>query len=216
MDNENSFTFHFKKLSKGFSITILFAMVFIIMPLSFSINNNVYALNLDNISKTYANPFIKFQLTYPKNWTVIEYPYNPISNNTIVGFYSNAKASSELGNMSGVSGNFVPYLDVYEFNSKNMSLNDLSQSLKNKFNNNTNIAIDEIKPIILKGNRGGFEIVFDVIVGNEEHFKKIQTYTIIGNKTYVLTFTAQRDLFADYLPIVHNITSSFGPTNQTQ
>ncbi len=166
--------------------------------------------------KTYDNSIVGFQMLYPQNWTVIEYPYNPSSNNTIVGFYSDVKTSSELGNVSGVSGNFVPYLDLYEFDSKNMSLTYLYQIIQNKFNNNTNFAVEGSKPTLLKNDRQGFEIVYDVTVGREEHLKKIQVYTIIDDKAYTITFSSQKDMFADYLPIVNKMINSFELANKTQ
>jgi PsbP-like protein len=166
--------------------------------------------------KTYDNSIVGIQMLYPQNWTVIEYPYNPSSNNTIVGFYSDVKTSSELGNVSGVSGNFVPYLDLYEFDSKNMSLTDLHQNIQNKFNNNTNFAVEGSKPVPLKNDRDGFEIIYDVTVGSEEHLKKIQVYTIIDDKAYTISFSSQRDLFADYLPTIHKMINSFDSTNKNQ
>jgi hypothetical protein len=166
--------------------------------------------------KTYDNSIVGIQMLYPQNWTVIEYPYNPSSNNTIVGFYSNVKTSAELGNVSGVSGNFVPYLDLYEFDSKNMSLTDLHQNIQNRFNNNTNFAVEGSKPVLLKNDMQGFELVYDVTVGREEHLKKIQVYTIIDDKAYTISFSSQRDLFADYLPTIYKMINSFESTNKNQ
>ena len=71
---------------------------------------------------TYNNPILGIQIQSPSDWSVIENSYNPeAENNTIVGFFAQSKTSSELGNISGVSGSFVPYLDIYVFDSKNMS-----------------------------------------------------------------------------------------------
>ena len=105
---------------------------------------------------------------------------------------------------------------MFEFNSKNMSLNDISQNIVNKFSNNTNFAIEESKPIILRNNKQGFEITYDVTMGNDEHLRKLQTYTLIGDKAYTITFTSQRDLFADYLPMAHEMINSFESTNKTK
>jgi hypothetical protein len=43
----------------------------------------------------------------------------------IVGFYSPSKTASALGNISGVSGHFVPYSDIFVFDSKNMTLDKI-------------------------------------------------------------------------------------------
>jgi hypothetical protein len=160
--------------------------------------------------KLYENPFRQISMSYPRNWTIVEYPYNSISNNTIVGFISPSKTSSEMGNVSGVSGNFIPYLDLFEFDAKNKTLTVITQEILNQFKNNTNFAIDEHESITLKDNRTGYKIIYDVIIGREEHLKKIQVYTLINDKVYTLTFTAQRDLFENYIPLVNEIISSFG------
>jgi hypothetical protein len=186
-----------------------------LQPNNNNTSQNIAAAKKDDF-KTYDNPLTGIRMAYPKNWTVIEYRYNPISNNTIAGFYSNGKTSSELGNISGVSGNFVPYLDVFEFNSKNMSLNDISQGIMKKFSNTTKFAIEESKPILLRNNKQGFEITYDVNVGTGEHLRKLQAYTLIGDKAYTISFTSQRDLFADYLPIANEMINSFESTNKTR
>ena len=73
-------------------------------------NNTQTPLNVVNKFKTYNNPIMGIKMIYPQNWTVVEYPYNPVSNNTIVGFLFKLKDKLELGNISGISRNFVPYL----------------------------------------------------------------------------------------------------------
>ena len=47
--------------------------------------------------------------------------------------------------MSGVSGNFVPYLDIFVFDSKNMSLDQIVKARINYFSNNSDFAIHESK-----------------------------------------------------------------------
>lgn len=160
--------------------------------------------------KIYENPFREIEILYPQNWTLIEYPYNPASNNTIAGFFSSEQTSSQMGNISGVSGNFVPYLDLFEFDSKNKSLDVIANQILDQFRNTTNFAIGSSESISLKDNRTAHKIVYDVIIGREEHLKKVQVYTLINDKVYTLSFTAQRDLFDDYLPTVDEMIMSFG------
>jgi hypothetical protein len=52
----------------------------------------------------------------------IQYPFDPSQNNTIVAFYSPSSRTSALGNVSGVSGNSVHYVDIFEFYSHDESL----------------------------------------------------------------------------------------------
>jgi hypothetical protein len=157
----------------------------------------------------YDNPILGIRMDYPSTWSVSEYPYNPAANNTVVGFLSPSKTGSELGNVSGVSGSFVPYLDLYVFDSKNMPIDVLFNVTKSKFLNNENFAIIESKPILLKGNRQAFELVYDAIVGGDEQLRKVQAYTIVNGKVYTISFTSQAALFADYLPTVHKMIYSF-------
>lgn len=178
-------------------------------------NNNDDAASLDLTKvnpgfKLYENPFREIEMLYPQNWTVIEYPYNPTSNNTIVGFFSSSQTSSQMGNISGVSGNFVPYIDLFEFDSKNKSLDVIANQILNQFMNTTNFAIGSSELISLKDDRTAHKIIYDVIVGREEHLKKVQVYTLINDKVYTLSFTAQRDLFDDYLPTANEMIMSFG------
>ena len=64
---------------------------------------------------TYNDPVLGITIQYPSDWSSRQYAYTPSVNNTLVGFYSPSKTASELGNISGVSGNFVPYLDIFIF-----------------------------------------------------------------------------------------------------
>jgi hypothetical protein len=157
----------------------------------------------------YDNPILGIRMDYPSNWSVSEYSYNPESNSTVVGFLSPSKTGSELGNVSGVSGSFVPYLDLYVFDSKNMPLDLLFSVTKSKFFNKTNFAIIESKPILLKGNRQAFELVYDAIVGGDEQLRKVQAYTIVDGKVYTISFTSQAALFPNYLPTVNKMIYSF-------
>ena len=82
---------------------------------------------------TYKHPTAGIKIQYPNNWSLIQYNYNSAGNNTIVGFYSPSKTASQLGNISGVSGHFVPYVDIYNFNSQNKSLNEIVNERLNRF-----------------------------------------------------------------------------------
>ena len=166
---------------------------------------------------TYNHPILGIQIQYPSDWSVIENSYNPeAENNTIVGFFAQSKTSSELGNISGVSGSFVPYLDIYVFDSKNMSFDKIIDATVNKFRNNENFVINESKPFAVKGNHPAHMLVYDAIVGGDEFFRKMQVYSMFGSKIYVLSFTSQQALFSNYIPIVQKMVSSFEIQNTQQ
>jgi hypothetical protein len=158
---------------------------------------------------TYYNPLLGVKIQHPSNWTVIEYPYNPQVNNTIAAFFSNSKTGSEIGNVSGVGGKFVPYLDIYVFDSKNMSLHKLINATIAKFHNNPNFAINQSKTIILRNNHPADLLVYTVNVGGDELFRKMQLYTLFGNKAFVVTFTSQEALFSNYLAAAQKMLQSF-------
>ena len=166
---------------------------------------------------TYNNPILGIQIQYPSDWSVIENSYNPkAENNTIVGFFAQSKTSSELGNISGVSGSFVPYLDIYVFDSKNMSFDKIIDATVNKFRNNENFVINESKPFAVKDNHPAHILVYDAIVGGDEFFRKMQVYVMSGDKIYLISFTSQQALFSNYLPIVQKMVSSFEIQNIQQ
>jgi len=151
----------------------------------------------------FSNPIFGIKIKYPDSWSPRVYPYNHQGNNTVVGFYSPSKTASQLGNISGVSGQFVPYLDIFVFNSKNMSLEKIIDGRMKRIQNTTDIVI-ESKPYAL-GNHEAHKLVYSTITGGDEFFKKMQIYTIYSNKVYLITFTAQETLFSNYIPLIENM-----------
>lgn len=156
----------------------------------------------------FSNPIFGIKIQYPDSWSPRVYPYNNEGNSTIVGFYTPSKTASQLGNISGVSGQFVPYLDIFVFDSKNMSLEKIIDGRMKRIQNTTDVVI-ESKPFTLGGNHEGHKLVYSTITGGDEFFKKMQIYTIYNNKVYLITFTAQETLFSNYLPLVENMIDTF-------
>jgi len=163
---------------------------------------------------TYNDPVLGISIQYPSDWSSRQYAYIPSANNTLVGFYSPSKTASELGNISGVSGNFVPYLDIFVFPSKNVSLDEIVKGRINKINSSSNFVINESKPISLKGNQPAYIIVYNSMAQGE-HFKKMQVYTSLRDNIYLLTFTSQDALFSNYLQSIWKMINSFEITNST-
>src|SRR6476646_4178611 len=158
--------------------------------------------------QTYQNHILGIKIGYPDSWYVKTYPYNNAANNTVVGFYSPSNTASELGNISGVSGHFVPYVDIFVFDSKNMSLDNIIKVRINRIQNTSDFIIDS-KPITLRGNNSAHMLVYSTTTGSDESFKKMQVYTISDNKVYLITFTAQEALFSNYLPKILKMIDSF-------
>ena len=158
--------------------------------------------------QTYQNHILGIKIGYPDSWYVRTYPYNNAANNTVVGFYSPSNTASELGNISGVSGHFVPYVDIFVFDSKNMSLDKIIKGRINRIQNTSDFIIDS-KPFTLRGNHSAHMLLYTTTTGSDESFKKMQVYTISDNKVYLVTFTAQEALFSNYLPKVLKMIDSF-------
>jgi serine/threonine-protein kinase len=159
--------------------------------------------------QTYQNHIFGIKIRYPDSWYVRSYPYNNAGNNTVVGFYSPSKTASQLGNISGVSGHFVPYLDIFAFDRKNISLDEIINERINRIQNTSDFVLDS-NPFTLKGNHPAHVLVYTTITGGDESFRKMQVYTIFGDKVYLITFTAQDALFSNYLPTVQKMIDSFG------
>ena len=157
----------------------------------------------------YENPTFGIKIKYPDNWSLRTYSYNPALNNTVAGFYSPSKTASELGNVSGVSGHFVPYLDIFVFSSKNMSLDKIIDSKIDRIQNSTYFLISESKPFTLNGNQSAYTITYSINSGKDELFKKMQVYTIYGNKVYLITFTSQEAFFDQYRATIQKMVNSF-------
>jgi len=173
------------------------------------------SLQQKSSNSEYINKFYGIKISYPMDWNIRNYQYFSDTNNTIVGIYSKSKIASELGNISGVSGHFVPYLDIYTFNSNNMSLDDIVDLRRDKIKNNTNFDLLEAKKIVMNGSLSAYELVYTVITGGDEHFKKIQVYTMYNNNIYLITFTAQDALFSQYEEQVKKMIDSFEISNVT-
>jgi hypothetical protein len=179
-------------------------------------NSNTTATPNNNNFQIYDNPTLGIRMQYPSNWSPIEYGYNSTTNNTVVRFLSPSKTGSELGNVSGVSGNFVPYLDVFVFDSKNMSLDQIVKGRISYFSNNTDFAIHESKPFALNNGNNknsnkqqAYMLDYSATVGGDELFRKMQVYTMFDSKVYVITFTSQQASFINYTPIVQKMINSF-------
>ena len=179
---------------------------------SSTINNNSSFL-------TYDNPTAGLRIRYPSNWSVMENVYNSTTNNTVARFLSTAKTGSELGNLSGVSGNFIPYLDIFVFDSKNMSLDQIVKGRIDYFSNKSNFVIHETKPFTIDNNnkrQPGYMLDYSVTVGGDELFRKRQAWTISSGNVYVITFTAQQALFSNYMPTVAKMINSFEIQTKTK
>ena len=112
-----------------------------------------------------------------------------------------------------VYSSYKPYLDVFVFDSKNMSLDQIVKGRINYFSNNTDFAIHESKQYVLdngsNNKQQAYMLDYSATVGGDELFRKMQVYTMFDSKVYVITFTSQQALFSNYEPIVQKMINSF-------
>ena len=162
---------------------------------------------------TYENPVLGLKIQYPPDWSKKEYPFDPSQNNTIVAFYSPSSRTAAPGNVSGVSGNFVPYVDIFEFYSHDESLD---QIVAESMSNFANFNLIESKQVVLKDNTPGHILIYTVTIGKDETLKKQQTWVMSSGKVYVITFNAQEALYSNFIATVQRMIDSFEITGQRQ
>lgn len=158
---------------------------------------------------TYNHPILGITMQYPHDWTVRQYEYNPAANNTLVGFYSPSKTAAELGNISGVSGHFVPYSDIFTFDSKNLTLDKIMSERLKRLQNDSHFTAIESKPFTLNNRQPAHLLIYRTVAGGDELFKKMQVYTIYGNKVYLISFTSQDASFSIYVPTIQKMIKTF-------
>jgi hypothetical protein len=158
---------------------------------------------------TYEHPILGTTMQYPHDWKVRQYEYNPSGNNTLAGFYSPSKTASELGNISGVSGHFVPYSDIFVFDSKNLTLDEIMTGRLNRLQNDTHFTGIESKPFMFDNGQPASSLIYRTTAGGDELFKKIQVYTIYSNKVFLISFTSQDASFPGYQPTIQKMIKSF-------
>jgi hypothetical protein len=159
-------------------------------------------------SSIYTNPIFGIKMIYPENWSVKNFVYYNTSNNTIVAFFSPPKAGSQISNVSEMSSQFIPYLDIFVFDPKNISLAKIIENRINMIKNHDYFAIDESKEFSPKENMLAYLLVYSTTIGKEDLFKKLQLYTVFKDKVYLITFTSQENQFTSYLPIVLEMIKS--------
>jgi hypothetical protein len=158
---------------------------------------------------TYEHPILGTTMQYPHDWKVRQYEYDPSGNNTLVGFYSPSKTASELGNISGVSGHFIPYSDIFVFDSNNLTLDEMMTGRLNRLQNDTHFTGIESKPFMLDSGQPAWSLIYRSTAGGDELFKKIQVYTIYSNKVFLISFTSQDASFPSYQPTIQKMIKSF-------
>ena len=146
----------------------------------------------------YDDPIYKIKLDYPSNWKPVE------QEQTIVAFISPQK---NLDDVFKENVNLV----MNDLSLQNTTLEEYSGLLETQLKQiYPDMEIVEYGSTILSNNRAQ-KIVYTVTVGTNS-LKVLQIFTIKDQLLYVLTFTAEKSSYAEYLGSVQKMIDSFGIT----
>ena len=160
---------------------------------------------IQNFSKTqfenllsYQSSAHNFKIKYPEKWEKQELQ-NPVINDVVVFIAPKKNTADAYQEQITISIEDLP---------KPMSLDEYNQSsLKQIKTNFTDVKILEETPKTIANHRG-YTVVFDDKDG-QTNTKKMQTWTLMNNKAYVITYTAEKSEYSQYLKTAENMMNSF-------
>jgi serine/threonine protein kinase len=147
---------------------------------------------------TYQSSAHQFKIKYPEKWEKQELQ-NPVINDVVVFIAPKKNTADAYQEQITVSIEDLP---------KPMSLDEYNQSSLQQIKTNfTDVKILEETPKTIANHRG-YTVVFDDKDG-QTNTKKMQTWTLMDNKAYVITYTAEKSEYSDYLKTAENMMNSF-------
>ncbi|HEY6884556.1 MAG TPA: hypothetical protein VI278_11000 [Nitrososphaeraceae archaeon] len=162
---------------------------------------------------TYQNPLLGLKIQYPSNWQIIQRPYNATGNSTIASFLSPPQAAPATASPSGVvQGRFQPYVDIFVFDSKDMSLDQLINGSVNH-SSLSNATISQSKPITLKGNNPAHMVAYSIVIADRYLFDRMQVWTKSGSKAVVISYTSEPQTYLTYLSTMQKMIQSIEIAN---
>ena len=175
-------------------LSMTFAIVFILYSVPTSIAQTPGPTNVQN----YENPSYGIKIQYPKDWTAS--PSGPYNN--IIGFYPPLKNITDIQSASVnlLVTNYAPTISLDDYTKTHLST--LEQ---------LGFKVDESTPNTLAG-KPGHRITYTPT--NQEtpnapvNLKVMETWTVIDNKVYLVSFNADTQKFATYLPTVQQMIDS--------
>jgi hypothetical protein len=163
--------------------------------------------NDNSTFKLYENPFYGIQIQYPSNWK--------IDVGDIVSFLPPARADSEAIRPSLIvdiesTHNWSSYLNLNEY---------LTSVTKGYDNIYFDVKVIESSTNSTLAGKPAFKLVFTKVGFDNINYKSMEISTIIGNKAYSVTYTAEEKWYSDYLPTIQKMIDSFqlndtNPTSQ--
>ncbi|MEG4285711.1 serine/threonine-protein kinase [Microcoleus sp. A006_D1] len=163
------------------------------------------AFAMQNFSKTHSENLLTYQssahnfkIKYPEKWEKQELQ-NPVINDVVVFISPKKTAADSYQEQITIS--------IEDLQQKPMSLDEYNKlSLAQIKNNFTDVKILEENSKTVANNRG-YTVVFDDKDG-QTNTKKMLTWTLINNKAYVITYTAEKSEYSEYLKTAEAMMNS--------
>jgi hypothetical protein len=166
------------------------------------VDNNSTSNGNNNINNSsfliYESPTERISMMYPSNWQKIEYPPGAMS----------------YGVGHRIVANFLAPLDSSDNWRGSLTIQISSQSdVKNIIPQNTtatNINLGDHRAFKLEyASNERMYLNRNLTNFNTINLKIMQVWTTIGNTTYLLTYSEEASKYAQYLPVIQKMLSSF-------
>ena len=162
------------------------------------------AFAIQNLSKTGVDKFLTYQssthlftIKYPEKWEKQE-SQNRLISDVVVFLAPKKNSADSFQEQITVSIEDLP---------KPMSLDEYNQSSINSIKTNFNdVKILEENSKTFANNRG-HTVIFDAQDG-QKATKIMQTWTLMNNKAYVLTYTAEKSEYSEYINTAETMMNS--------
>ncbi len=151
---------------------------------------------------TYENYTYAIRIQYPSDWERLEFNQRGNSVNVVVIFRSPPENSSDtkLENLLIQVGN-LPFENIPLDEVISANINNLKQSL-------IDFELIELNATTLSGNNPAHKVVYTNSEGEDKH-KTMQILSIKEDKAYLLTYSAEKRKYSDYLPTIEKMIDSF-------
>ena len=151
-----------------------------------------------NINKflTYQDSTLGIKIDYPAGWT------HELHAGSIVTFLASLESDSNTY-PAGLG------IKIQHLKSKNISLNNITKiQIKNLTQNHPDFKLIESTESKIGGN-SAHKVVFTATDYKKNERQAMQIWTLKGDKAYLITYKAEPEKYAKYLPIIQKMLDSF-------
>lgn len=151
-------------------------------------------------SLNFESPTHGVSMSYPSNWTLSTSGLPEYTQ--IVAFYSP---------LSNISDTIPARLSISVFSyENNISLIDFTNMTLSSLNGSQQFGIISSEPITIDS-KPGYQVILSTLpsMQNPIPFGLMNTWTVLGNHLYLLSYSTDSSEFSRYLPLVEKMISSF-------